>query len=232
MFKSNLRLAAVAAAAVWASSAQAVVVVQWTFDGITAPAASTSWTGIAPAVGTGSASGVHAASATWSTPAGNGTPNSASANNWAVGDYWQFSFSTVGYFDLTLSFDQTSSNTGPRDFTLAYSTNGTTFTTLPAYQVLPNASPAWSSATYSPNYTFNVDLSALSALDNQPNVFVRLVNSSTVSANGGVVATGGTSRIDTFTVNLTPVPETGTAAMLLAGLAVLGFVSRRRLPQA
>jgi MYXO-CTERM domain-containing protein len=42
------------------------------------------------------------------------------------------------------------------------------------------------------------------------------------------VGTGGTDRVDNFTVNLTPVPEADTAAMLLAGLASLAFMARRR----
>ena len=230
MIKTSLQIALVAAA-VWALPAQAVVTVQWDFETAVEPAASTSWTGIAASTGTGSASGVHAASATWSTPTGNGSANSASANAWAVGDYWQFNFSTSGFTGLALSFDQTSSNTGPRDFTLAYSTNGTTFTNFASYAVLANATPnpTWSSSTYNAVYTLAYDLSAVTALNNQASVFVRLFNNSTVSANGGVVAATGTSRIDNFTVNVTPVPEAGTSAMLLAGLAVLGFLGRRRV---
>jgi PEP-CTERM motif len=229
MFKTSLQIAALAAAAL-ASQAHAAVVVQWDFETAVEPAASTAWAGIAASTGTGSASGVHAASATWSTPTGNGSANSASANAWAVGDYWQFSFSSTGFTGLNLSFDQTSSNTGPRDFTLAYSTNGSTFTNFASYAVLANATPnpTWSTGTYNAVYTLSYDLSAVTALNNQANVFLRLTNNSTVSANGGTVAGTGTSRVDNFTVNMTPVPEASTSAMLLAGLAVLGFLGRRR----
>lgn len=228
MMKTSLHIAVVAAAA-WACTAHAAVVVQWDFETAAEPAASTSWTGIAASTGSGSASGVHAGSATWSTPVGNGSANSASANTWVVGDYWQFNFSTSGYTGLALSFDQTSSGTGPRDFTLAYSTNGASFTNFANYQVLPNTAPAWTGATYAPAYNLTLNLSGVTALDNQASVFVRLFNASSVSASGGTVASTGTNRIDNFTVNLTPIPEPGTYALLLAGLAVIGFVASRRV---
>jgi len=234
MIKTHL-LVAVAAAAAWASPAHAIVTVQWDFEGTTTPADlndSTTSPSAAASLGIGTALGVHAAAATdWSTPVGNGSANSFSSNTWSVGDYWQFSFSTTGFTGLTLSFDQTSSGTGPRDFTLAYSTNGTSFTNFANYAVLANAAPntAWSGSTYNPAYTFTYDLSAVTALNNQASVFVRLIDASTVSAGGGVVAAAGTNRVDNFTVNLTPVPEASTSAMLLAGLAVLGFMARRRV---
>jgi len=228
MVKTSLQIAVLATAA-WAGTAHAVVVAQWDFEAAVAPVASTSWTGIAASTGSGSASGVHAGSATWTTPVGNGSTKSASANTWAIGDYWQFNFSTSGYTGLAISFDQTSSGTGPRDFTLAYSTNGISFTNFSNYSLLQNSTPAWTGATYAPAYNLSLSLSGVTALDNQTSVFVRLFNTSSVSASGGTVANGGASRIDNFTVNMTLIPEPGTYALLLAGLAVIGFVARRRV---
>jgi lysozyme family protein len=66
------------------------------------------------------------------------------------------------------------------------------------------------------------------ALDDQASVVIRLSSVSTVSISGGTVAAAGTGRVDNFTAMMTPVPEAGTAAMLAAGLAVVGFVARRR----
>ena len=43
---------------------------------------------------------------------GNGSPKSMSGNGWAVGDYWQFQSSTLGFSDIGISFDQISSSTG------------------------------------------------------------------------------------------------------------------------
>lgn len=231
MIKTLLATAAIIAPL--ALPAHAVTVVQWDFENAPADLSnSTVSPSVAASTGTGTASGVHASSATdWTTPAGNGSANSLSSNTWAVGDYYQFSFSTTGYKDMVLGFDQTSSSTGPRDFTLAYSTDGVSFTNFTAYTVLgngtaPNAS--WSSTTYISAYTYSFDLSSISTLDNQASVVVRLIDASTVSTGGGVVATGGTGRIDNFTVTMAPVPEPGTTAMLLAGLACLGFIARRR----
>ncbi len=217
---------AAAAALVAFLPAQADTLAQWTFE----TSVPTTAGPLAPEVGSGSASGFHAATSAYSNPVGNGSAESFSSTNWQVGDYYQFVFSSLGFSGLNVSFDQTSSGTGPRDFNLAYSTDGSSFTTFQSYAVLANAAPnpTWSSATYNPIYTLNFDLSALSALDNQASVYIRMVQTSTVSANGGVVASGGTNRVDNFLVTSSPVPEPGSLALLLAGTAVVGFVARRQ----
>ncbi|HMP82417.1 MAG TPA: hypothetical protein PKA41_06875 [Verrucomicrobiota bacterium] len=183
-----------------------------------------------PEVGSGSATAVHAGAAVYSNPAGNGSLESFSANTWAIGDYYQFSTSTVGYEDITLSFDQTSSNTGPRDYGLFYSTDGSLFTQFGSdYQVLANAAPntPWSTVTYNSVYTLTFDLSSISGLDNQAAVYFRLVNTTTTSANGGTVASTGTSRVDNFLV-AGVVPEPSTAVLgALGGLFCLAMLRRR-----
>jgi hypothetical protein len=165
----------------------------------------------------------------WTTPAGNGSANSLSVNTWAVGDYFQFQLSTIGFTGLGVSFDQASSSTGPRDFDFAYSTDGSVFTTFASYSVLqnglaPNAS--WNGTTPSTAYSFAFDLSGISAIDEQASVYFRLINSSTTSAGGGTVASTGTDRVDNFTV-YSPVPEPSTAALLGLGLLAFGFIRRR-----
>src|SRR5205085_326945 len=100
-------------------------IAKWTFEAVT-----TTNTGTTPSVSVGSVTadqgtqtagsaftGNHAsASTTWSNPAGNGSTKSLSSNNWAINDYYQFSFSMTGYNSLSITFDQTGSSTGPRDF--------------------------------------------------------------------------------------------------------------------
>lgn len=216
-------------------SAFAATITQWTFETNTpADVTNAAISGIVADIGSGTASGLHASATTaWTTPVGNGSANSLSATAWAVGDYFQFQTGTVGYSGISLSWDQTSSNTGPRDFQLSYSTNGTTFTNFgSSFSVLANATPnpTWSAGTPQPIFGFSRDLSGVSALDNQANVYFRLVDASTVSANGGVVAATGTGRVDNFTVlgTVNAVPEPETYGMLLAGLGLLGFAARRR----
>ena len=217
------------------ASASADTVAQWDFESTLTPVDATNFAvypnAIAPSIGSGNASGVHANAATdWTTPVGNGSANSFSSNTWAVGDYYQFQTSTTGYADVMLSWDQTSSSTGPRDFKLSYSTNGTAFTDFGSYSVLVNGTPntAWTSGINNAPFNYAYDLSAVTALDNQASVYFRLTDASTVSANAGTVAAAGTDRVDNFTVIATPVPEADTYALLLAGLGLVGVLARRR----
>jgi hypothetical protein len=214
-----------------AASAQAATttIAQWTFE-TSVPASAGSF---AAEVGSGSALGFHAGASTYSSPVGNGSAHSFSSNTWAVGDYYQFQVSTAGYDSIALTWDQTSSNTGPRNFKLAYSTNGTTFTDFASYSVLANAAPnaTWAS-TGTPKSIYNLtdNLGAIPALNNQAAAYFRLVDVSTVSANGLVVASGGTDRVDNFTVTgsvIASVPEPESYAMMLAGLGLMGVVARR-----
>jgi hypothetical protein len=185
-----------------------VVIAKWTFETGTSgnpPAAtdSTDITGISPAQGAGTASGHHANAATdWSNPAGNGSVDSLSSNTWTVGDYTQFQVSTEGFADITLAFDATSSGTGPRDFRIDYSVDGANFIpTGETYAVQANSPPiAWDSDVYYSQHSFFFDLSHIEELDDQASLILRLVDTSTVSANGGSVGTSGTSRVDNVTI--------------------------------
>jgi len=218
-------IAAVAAGPLFAAHADTLA--DWTFE-TSQPATAGPY---GPEIGSGSASGLHASGATaYSTPSGNGSTHSYSANTWAIGDYFQFSTSTLGYSSVTLAYDQTSSNTGPGAFALGYSTDGVNFTYLPAYTVLANAAPntGWNPTTYNPAFNFTDDLSSITALNGDATVYLRLMDSSTVSANGGTVATGGTDRVDNFIISAQPVPEPASIALAtLGGLSLLMRRNRR-----
>jgi hypothetical protein len=231
------KLLVVAALSAWPLIPQvssADILAQWTFEVNTPGDLTDSATisGIFADVGAGTASALHASPATdWTTPAGNGSANSLSGNTWGVGDYFEFSLSSGGYAGIGITFDQVSSGTGPRDFYLAYSTDGSAYTQFGgSYVVLANAAPnSWSSGTPIATTSYSFDLSSITALDDVPAIYFRVVNSSTVSANGGTVATGGTSRVDNFTVTATAVPEPGVLALTGGfGLLLLSFQRRRR----
>jgi hypothetical protein len=230
MHKSTIThsLAVTAASLVLVGSASAqTVLTQWTFE-TSIPSTAGPFNA---EVGTGQALGVHASgSVVYSNPVGNGSAESFSSTAWAIGDYYQFSTSTTSFTDIGVRWDQASSGTGPRDFDLLYSTDGTNFTlALDNYVVQVNGSPnvAWNSTTFQPVYHYEVDLSGVAALENAATVFFRLVMDSTTSAAGGTVAAGGTDRVDNFTV-LHSVPEPSAFAALLGGVSLLGLIRRRR----
>ena len=142
---------------------------------------------------------------TWSSGfVGNGSSKSLYATNWSVGDYFQFKMSTFGYDSILLTFEQTSSNSGPRDFKLQTSFDGASYTDVGTYTVpffVPSSTPyAWSSVTYQPQSAVSFSLKNIVDYRNQLWVYFRLVNTSTTSLLGGVVASGGTSRIDNISV--------------------------------
>jgi len=196
----------------------------WTYEtSLPALTDSASISGIAPEIGSGQASGLHLSAATdWSNPVGNGSVESFSANEWAIGDYYQFQTSTVGFSDIFVSWDQTRSSTGPATFDVAYSLDGNNFTIALDNYTLPVIS--WSSGAPDATLTtsFAVDLSSVSALNNAPAVYFRLI------ADAAPSATAGTSRNDNFLVGSGPIPEPSTYALGALGLAAFYFLRRRK----
>jgi hypothetical protein len=221
--------------AVWVSSflfcaARAETVADWTFETSQPSATGASITGIAPEIGSGTASVRHADSSTvFSSPTGNGSANSFEANDWAVGDYFQFEVSTVGFTDVSISFDQVSSSTGPGTFYIAYSTDDVHFNGIGSggatvdYAV---ANKSWSSGSSNSTTSYSDNLDFATALDNSVTAYFRLVDDSSTSADGGTVASGGTDRIDNFTVTATPAPEPSALVLTVAGSWLL--LTRRR----
>jgi hypothetical protein len=191
------------------------VIARWTFEtgtpGNPPSGSGSTIAGISPVQGAGTASGSHvSASTTWSNPAGNGSDESFSSNNWAIGDYYQFETGSEGLENLTFTFDQVSSGTGPRDFQLSYSTDGSMFTNFDSvYMVRENSFPAWASGTATGLDTYSFDLSSVSLLDDQTTVFFRLSVASGTSANNGTIGGGGTSRLDNVTIMGTLIPGLG-----------------------
>lgn len=201
--------------------ASAILVAEWTFE-VSAPSLSNSSTisGILSEFGAGTASGRHASSSTdWSNPVGNGSSESFNSNNWGIGDFYEFTVSTVGFESIQVSWDQTRSSTGPSDFQFQFTTDGLSYTTFDSYSV-PVASWSGSSAEDPPITSFSQDLAGVLPLNDNANVSFRLV------ATSAGTNTLGSNRIDNFQVNAAAVPE--PTAFLFGGL-VCGLVSLSKL---
>lgn len=163
------------------------------------------------------------AAATYTSPTGNGSTYSFSSNNWSPGDYYQVVLPTTGFSNLQLAWDQARSSTGPANFAVQMSTDGTTFTELTTYTVLQSggggAPGTWSSTTYNSLYTNSLLLPA--AADEQASLTLRFVN-----AEAAVSSASGSNRIDNITVTSVPEPAGMLACSGLA-LAALGWLRRR-----
>lgn len=213
---------------------------EWTFE-TSVPAANNSQTigPIAAETGPASAvaSGFHSSSATdWTNPTGNGSAESWSVNTWNPGDYFQFQVPTTGLAGAThlqITWDHTSSATGPKSFALQYSTDGSSFASLFSYAALenvavadgPDARSAWASTgARQATYTQTADTSAIpGGLVGQATVYFRVVNTEEAAS-----AASGTSRIDNFAVEaISAVPEPEEYAALFAA-ALVGFAVWRR----
>jgi hypothetical protein len=190
----------------------------------------TTQSGVLADIGTGTASASHAGSATaWSIPAGDGSTNSWSSTLWAVGDYYQFQVSSLGFNNIGVSYEQVSSGTGPASFNLQYSLDGSSFTTFSSYTV--TNSPSWSvSVAGSAAESFSYSLSPVTAVNNAASVYFRLVdaNNAVDAAGTAAVGTSGTSRVDDFIVTGVPVPEPSALALAVMGSVVCLAVFRRR----
>ena len=98
------------------------------------------------------------------------------------------------------------SNTGPRDFDVQYSIDGLSFTDASG----PNSTymvtnDAWLATNVKTASIRTLDLSGVSVLNNQPTVYIKLINNSTTNIIGDTVATGGSDRIDSVTVTATAI---------------------------
>ncbi len=199
------------------ANAAPITLAKWTFE-TSVPAATDSATisGIVAEEGSGTAGGVHASATTdYSNPVGNGSSESFSSNEWAIGDYYQFQTDTLGQGGVKLSWAQTRSSTGPSDFDLQWSTDGTTFNTAMSYTV---GTTSFSSVTFKPEVVFNADLSTIGALNNQSNVYFRL------TATSAPTSSGGTNRVDDFSIT---VPEPASIALVLLAGASFFAICRR-----
>gem|GEM_PF-6014088 len=121
------------------------------------------------------------------------TPYTYSTTGWntPVGQWWQLSnISTSGFENIALSFSVRGSDTGPRDFSLQYSTDGTNWDDIPD----SGGNPATYTAINS--YTHQVGPFSLpAAAGNSDTLFIRFLNTSTYSVANGTTAAAGVNNL-------------------------------------
>lgn len=225
MSKFNIaKLSMAASIAVLSIGAQADVLTQWSFNN----------NNLLATTGAGTASLVGGTTGSFASGAGSSDTNGRAWNTTSyaaqgTGDKTrgvQFSISTLGFEDISFSYDSKHSGSASANELIQYSTDGLSFTDLVVFKSLDT------------NFANGrlVDLSNIAAVNNQANLSIRIV--STFAPGGNVYAgttstygTSGTMRFDQVTFNgtaVSAVPEPTTYAMLLAGLGCVGFIARRR----
>jgi predicted extracellular nuclease/uncharacterized protein YjiK len=174
-----------------ASAQTAVTITQWTFEA----------SNLNPAVGAGTAS---YAGGTTLSGFNSGNPSGTSTVAWNVTTYpaqgtnsktagVQFAVSTVGYEDITVTYAHRHSNTSANTSVVSYSINGgATFTDTQTFTFTPAAS-----GTGDTWYQRSVDLSAITALDNNANVIIRIVSAFDPGTNTQYLASRSTSSYGT-----------------------------------
>lgn len=139
----------------------------------------------------------------------------------------QYSVSTLGFEDITVTYDLRHSNTSSRYEQFQYSLDGTNFVDFVLFD--GNGGDTW--------FNRSVDLSSIAGADNNASFAFRVMATFAPSTNAYVASrstssyAGGTWRFDAVTVSgaaVAPVPEPETYALLVAGLGLVGFSARRR----
>ncbi|MCW1913055.1 hypothetical protein OJ996_05700 [Luteolibacter sp. GHJ8] len=212
------------------SPVHAAVLAGWNFETNTpAGVAGSAGPIVGAEIGSGSLSGFHASGASvWETQVGNGSFNALGADMWTAGDYYQFSTSSVGYKDITVSFDQIGTGRSPRDWRFSVSLNGAEFFNFGSpYSIQQHAPGNLWNPTTPRSSGISFDLSAIGALDNATTIYFRLTQVGTASVTTGMeVDASGFDRIDNVIISGIAVPE--SSAALLGALGAAGLFRRRR----
>ena len=127
------------------------------------------------------------------------TGSNMGTSSWdGEGRYWQIELSTVGYENLELKAGLRSSNTGPADFNLTYSTDGVTFTHLLDDIEVRNS------------YDDVTTVSLPEEASNSEKLYLRFEKGDDANVkNGAPVAAGGVSNIFNVSITGTEAPADG-----------------------
>ncbi len=126
------------------------------------------------------------------------------------GRWIEFAISTAGLQDLVLTFASEKGGLGFNSNQVSYSTDGVGYT---------NFGAPYNPTDYDVIQTF--DFSAIAAVENQSQVFIRIV------FNGGSGNQNTNNALDNVQFNATAIPAPGSIA-LLGVAALIGFRRRRR----
>ena len=136
------------------------------------------------------------------------TQYSYSGSGWnsPVGQWWQLSgISTYGFENIQLSFFVRGTNTGPRNFALQYSSNGTEW-----YDVTDGiGNPVTYIVNADNNFHQEGPFVLPDAASDSDTLFIRFLNTDTQSVAGGTTATGGASNISDIIITGTPIIDDG-----------------------
>ncbi|QOS79835.1 metallophosphoesterase [Paenibacillus sp. JNUCC31] len=163
--------------------------------------------------------------------------NSVRNQGWHEGTgikYWLATLSTKDFEAISLSSQQTSSSTGPKDFKVQYSTNQQEWTDVVGGKLVL-AQNNFNCANNSCKLT---NLALPAGINNQDVVYIRWVVDSVKSVSGGTVSSSGSSRIkdvvikgtrisgepgDTPTLEVSKTPASGAADVSLNAEITIKF---------
>lgn len=196
-----------------------ITVTRWNFNGTAADAVAGGTTSPSPSEGNGSASllnGVTATFASGTASGGSSDPVITTPDNygWNTSTYAaigtenklrgvQFNVSTVNYEGIKFLFDQRLSNTANNTYVVQYTTDGSNWIDAETFTFTP-AETGTGDVWYNQR---TVNLTSVSALNNNPNVAFRIVSAFDPTTNDyraarstSTYGTGGTVRFDMITV--------------------------------
>ena len=137
---------------------------------------------------------------------------SVSASGWTTDGCWLMTgLDTTGYKSLTFTASMRSSGTGPANFTLEYSVDGTTWVNVAAANKTATSIAVVFNAVALPAEAISATLS------------LRVRPTDTVSQSGGTVAAGGASGINNITLSGVPLVPINTIAEAKAGADSTAF---------